>query len=376
MLTRTTRRIAGGGCLALALIICLAPAQPAPAQEPGEHAGQEQVEHLRELLHMLEQGIVALDELDRPDMRDMLNEVAEDVRGTIERARREQREREVRRRGRGELTERQVVEHRLELFRLAFKALMEAEQPDMVGRVEHAIHSYELMLEGHRGPDAQEVRRTAPKLEEEIELLGHAAHLYEQFGMPERAAMILEQRDRLWPGWRVRGRERQREGEPDREREMARHRLEMMHLAMPALREAGRMDAADLLERAIGALEVNLARREDAEARRIRERAPDLGQQIELLMYASKLWAEFGHETKAATLEKYAQDMLRAYRERQARQDRRAEERAAAARERERGRRERRPMTDAEHQMIERIEALQARLAELERAVRDLREHR
>ncbi len=35
--------------------------------------------------------------------------------------------------------------------------------------------------------------------------------------------------------------------------------------------------------------------REDREALNIRERAPKLGQQVEILMYAAKLWKEFGN---------------------------------------------------------------------------------
>ena len=40
--------------------------------------------------------------------------------------------------------------------------------------------------------------------------------------------------------------------------------------------------------------------RRDEEAMHVRETAPDLGAQVEIVRFASHLWAEFGHEEKAA----------------------------------------------------------------------------
>ena len=48
--------------------------------------------------------------------------------------------------------------------------------------------------------------------------------------------------------------------------------LETMRTALPALREAGREDTDELLQRAIRAREVGLEGRRDDEARQIRER--------------------------------------------------------------------------------------------------------
>jgi hypothetical protein len=389
-MTRTTMRLCSRPrwSAVIALLVCLAPARAVLAQDRDRPEPAAHIEHLHEVLGMLEQGIAALGELDRHELRDRLHEVAEDLRREIEHAHRDRERHQQDDEDRPERrSERQVVEHRLELLRLALKAMAEADRRDEVRMLELAIHAYELMKAG-RGDEARQARRAAPPWEAEIELLGLAARLYERFEMPDRAEMILRGRDELWRGWRERRardgdvdreRERAREGTGNREQAVARRRLEMMHMALPALLEAGRHETAELLERAIRALEVNLERREDRQAREIREQSPDLGQQIEILRYAAELWEEFGHETKAAALGKYAEDMLAAYRQRQerrARQDRQPPdrpERAERQRERERSRAERRRPTDREAAIMEQMEELQRRMAELERMIRELR---
>ena len=95
----------------------------------------------------------------------------------------------------------------------------------------------------------------------------------------------------------------------DRERAIARKQLETIRLARKALLEADRPDAADILQRTIRAREVGLEGRRDEEAREIRRNAPELGAQIEILALASRLWREFGHEEKAATVGQLAEQM-------------------------------------------------------------------
>ena len=57
-----------------------------------------------------------------------------------------------------------------------------------------------------------------------------------EFDMPDRADMILAQRDKLWPGWRERGK---REGEPRGERERERDSDRAADRAKPAAVSAG-----------------------------------------------------------------------------------------------------------------------------------------
>jgi tetratricopeptide (TPR) repeat protein len=85
----------------------------------------------------------------------------------------------------------------------------------------------------------------------------------------------------------------------NKELEIVERRIEVYRLAHHAFREAEKRDAAEAVERIIHAFELALEGRNDEEARRIREKAPKLGQRVELLLHAGKLWDEFGHERKA-----------------------------------------------------------------------------
>ncbi len=152
-----------------------------------------------------------------------------------------------------------------------------------------------------------------------------------------------------------RDRERERRGEQRRPGGNIENRIEVMRLALPALLEANRRDAADLLERAIHALEMDAHRRRDEEAAMIRSNAPSVGQQIELLQMASGLWREFGHDERAVMVGELAEQL--------------------AARSRDglrRGRRsdqERRGLRDEDRR---RLEEIQEQFERLRHAVQDL----
>ncbi len=96
---------------------------------------------------------------------------------------------------------------------------------------------------------------------------------------------------------------------PKSEREVVLHQLEVMRMALPALKEAERGDAAELLTLAIRAREVMLERRRDEEAQSIRERAPNREQLIEILSMAAKLWREFGNNEKGAVVGQLAEQL-------------------------------------------------------------------
>ena len=139
-------------------------------------------------------------------------------------------------------------------------------------------------------------------------------------------------------------------------------RLHRMEQAVHALLEAGREDAADLLRRAMRAVEVRLEGRTDREARRIWEGAPDLPNQVELLRMAARLWREFGHEEKAAAVAELAEELW-----------------AGRDRPRERDERRREPrreerQTDREPALMERLERLEVQLAEIHEQLREMRE--
>jgi hypothetical protein len=276
----------------VAAVAMLAPAMPAAAQE-------RQAEHQRlmEILEQLEHGIVALEKLGRHEELEMLHRVANDVRRKIDR-----RAPAERRRGDREL---EIVERQIDALELALPALREGERIDAVEMVERAIHARVMMLEGRRDREAREIRQRSPGRGEILELLGASIELYQELGMPERAEQLAAMTKELWPR-----RERpQRRGRADRNREAVIHEIEVMRMALPALLEEGRRDTAELLERAVHAREVTLEGRTDEEAHEIRERSPRLGQQVEILQYAAKLWEKFGHEEKAAAIRELAERM-------------------------------------------------------------------
>jgi len=96
---------------------------------------------------------------------------------------------------------------------------------------------------------------------------------------------------------------------PKSEREVVLHQLEVMRMALPALKEAERGDAVELLTLAIRAREMMLERRNDEEARRVRERAPNREQLIEILSMASKLWREFDNADKSVAIGRLAEQL-------------------------------------------------------------------
>ena len=279
--------------LGLVLAACLLPALPGAAQERGarrERPKSMGPEDLRHILDGLERGMVALKELGRHEELEVLERVANDVRRELRQAK------EKPRRGDGE---REILHRQLKALRLAHAALREGEKLDAADIIHRAIRAREVNLEGRRDEEAHKIRERAPDRERTTKLLVLAEHLYREWGNEERASALSRMTEELWPPRRRReaGRER-----PRTEREVAHHQIDVMKLAKPALLEAGRKDTCEILEHAIHARELALQGRTDDEAIRIRETAPNLGQQIEILQYSSKLWRKYGNVDKAEAL--------------------------------------------------------------------------
>ena len=96
---------------------------------------------------------------------------------------------------------------------------------------------------------------------------------------------------------------------PRSEREVALHHLEVMRIALHALKEAERGDAVEMLTLAIRAREMMLEGRRDEEAQRARERAPNHEQLVEILSMASKLWREFDNADKSVAVGRLAEQL-------------------------------------------------------------------
>lgn len=320
-------------CVALALLVCLMPAGPAaqawPEHEEARHEAH--IEELHELLEMLEHGIVATDRMGAHELRNALRELSEELRFDIEHAHdrhaleRERREREHRTQER-EVHERELAARHREREAHERELAARERQHEARAREREAVERQRQARE--RGNEARDRRREA------------------------RERDRARQREAREHGRGARG----RVARSDESRAVTERRLEMMHTAMPALREAGHMDSAERLGRAIRAAEVALEDGRSAEARRVRESAPAPGELIMLIMEASALWDEFGHETKAATLRAYADEMLAG----------RPTPRRLAARS------ERRRAADPDAMLLDRLDRLEERLGELEQMLRRL----
>jgi hypothetical protein len=256
------------------------------------------------------------------------------------------------------------------------------------------IEAYHARKEEDRRGDR--VREADRELVEILEGLEHGMVALERIGKRDLHDMLGEIADAVRAKRRALHGERDvigigtapgRSKEGDRaqsEREAALHQLEVMRIAMHALLEAERGDAAELLERAIHSREVNLEGRRDEEARAIRERAPGLGEQTEILLHAADLWDEFGHEKKAALVRELGRQFQAKFRRSRAAEQERAaaqqgraaeeqreearaqRERARNERERARAERERAAVRERRADGAMRIERLEDRLERLE----------
>lgn len=329
-------------------------------------------DRLEQALEQLHHAMNMLEEMGRRKEMEMVRQAARSLRRDLERRRDGGEEREGRSGRRGE-GEREFVRAQIEVLELARRALDEAGRTEMAQALHRAIRAREVMLEGRRDEEAQMIRERSPGREDLVELLVQAEGLYREFDMPDRAEKVSRMTERLFAprereGRRREGqrpRERPRRGERT-ERQVAQEQLEIMRMAMPALREAGRMDAADLLEHAIHARELGLEGRRDGEARHIRQTAPELAQQVEILALASRLWREFGNMDKAEAVGGLAERMWDRHQQRRERQTDRRRDREDVDR--------RRGGDDDGEAEVRRIEMLQEQLAALQQEMERIRQ--
>ncbi|MCH8824039.1 MAG: hypothetical protein IH984_11090 [Planctomycetes bacterium] len=318
---------------ALVLIVAFIPATKSLAQHEGE---QSELETARERIHAMMREAEELQDAGRVDAADHMRKEAHKMANRIEehlsqRRRHEQAEQDQ---------EREHLHNVLEGLERGMAALRELGRHEELEALERVVHEVRQEIEG---------RRDRPQ--------------------------------------RKRRRERRGEGN---EREMAMHQLEIMRLAMPALREGERRDAADLLERAIHARELALEGRRDEEAQQIRKHAPNRAQLAEILGLSSRLWREFDNKERAQAVGQLAEQMSeRAHRQRDERAQREQDRPRRQARDRredhdrhearewraDRDRhdaRERHEQSDRYQAAMERIERLEAQIKRLGAAMERL----
>ncbi|MFH1575132.1 MAG: hypothetical protein ABIG68_14210 [Acidobacteriota bacterium] len=151
----------------------------AQRREEGPAGG---IDGLRQALEGLEHGMIALERLNRREELVMLRRVADQVR--VEIGRREQERQEER--GRQEREHERFI-RQLEVGEKALAAFREANMPEQAERLERAIHSRRLELEGRNDEEARQIRARAPDLEEVIHLISEAAGLWDQRGDQHQA---------------------------------------------------------------------------------------------------------------------------------------------------------------------------------------------
>ncbi|MHC5115037.1 MAG: hypothetical protein ACYTGP_11495 [Planctomycetota bacterium] len=345
---------------ALTLCLMVTPAVAFAQEEHMEHGHR----GLHGALLHIEHAIEALGD-DHAELRRHLEGVAERMRhGMREREHEREREREHAR-DREREHDRADREHRIAraqigALELAYEAMRKAERPDAAETLGMAIRVRQMRLHGHE-EGLREMQRHAPNRERLRELMDMAEDLYLEWGKVEQARRLGRLTDELFPrrrGERADRRDERREERRggERERERAHRALELMRTAMRALLEADRHDAAELMELAIHARELALEGAR-GEARRVAERAPTRAQLIELLQFASELWAEFGHEGKAQAISEFAAEMRRAWEG-----DRRERPRRDGSEEARRTR-----------QLHQRLEKLQESLDRLQRELEELK---
>ncbi|UCG48781.1 MAG: hypothetical protein JSU94_03185, partial [Phycisphaerales bacterium] len=221
--------------------------------------------------------------------------------------RRERESRDRRAREERPQSEREVAMHQLEVMEMGLHALRQANRADAAELLTLAIRACEMMLEGRRDEEVEAVRERAPTREQLAEILSMAADLWRQFDRPDRAAQVGQLAGQL--AGRERGQTRDRPERAGSERDVVRHQLEVMRMALPALKEADRAEAAELLALAIRSREMMLEGRRDEEAQAALERAPSREQLAEILAMAARLWREFDKPDKAAVVGQLAEQM-------------------------------------------------------------------
>lgn len=270
-------------------------------QQPRKKAGGERAE----ILKGLKAGAASLRALGRGEEAAKLEGLAKELQAKNAVG-------EKNRRGGGE---REVALKQIAIMRLAMQGLLEADREDAAESLEHAIHAQELALEGRRDDEAIKIRKSAPNAGQRIELLMFAAKQLRDAGKKEQASAVANLGEQLLKRYRAgqkrdgEGERRKTDGEGNKERDVAAAQLEVMQVALVALREGEREDSAELLKRAINARLVRLKRLKGEEAKVVLQREPKLEQTVEVLGLAAQLWREFNNEEKAAAVGELAEKL-------------------------------------------------------------------
>ncbi|MEN8150999.1 MAG: hypothetical protein ABFS86_14350 [Planctomycetota bacterium] len=320
----------------LALLLLGAAAGASPERQKA--VGDEQ-----QIIHGLKAGIHALSKMGLHEEAERLERILKEYVNKLE----------AKKARAGQKTEREVVKHRIEVLRIAMKGLLEKEAIDAAHLVEHRIHMYELALEGRRDEEAKRIRETAPKPEQMVGPLKKAGAIWKGFGKEDKAKLCFDLAGQYYEQAKKHA-TRKKEGVG--ERDLLKRHVEILRVAMHGLLEAEKKDAAHQVEQAIHVYELALEGHRE-KAMKARERAPNSGQLAELLLWSGKIWAEFGHEKKAAQCEELGKWYQQRWRQQQ------KQKKEAEGEKRRDADGEQREMTK---KLLRKIEELEKRIRELE----------
>lgn len=300
-------------------------------------------ERVEKILRGLEQGMAALRDLGKRDALDIMERITAQYK----------KELAARRRHVLQDKERAVAKEQLTIMRYALEGLIKAGHEKAADQLERAMHARRLALEGRRDDEAMHIRESAPNLGAQTELLLYAAKRLEEAGRTERAAVVREL------GRKFLARYKRQRGRQENEREEVRRTLRIVRYAVDALFAANRRDAAEILEHAMHAHELELKGRRDDEAMRIRKTVPGREKIVRALRLGAEILEDRGHRERAAGVLQVARRIQGAH----GREREHGEERAA-----------RRAPAQQLESALHRLELLQEKLAHYRAQIEELKQ--
>lgn len=287
-------------------------------------AERESVTHAREVVRVLQTSIKALRKLGGNEG------LIKHLEGMIARVKHSVRESSSKdAKGRKAGAEKRRQGQMVEVMHMAHQVLREAGRGDQAEVMKHSAYAMKMVWSGRTDEEAMAILTTAPSRERQAHALFQAAELLADQGRERQAKFCAQLGKKLQgktPGRKTpahkkeAGKSKQRRKakkqargdkprkeekvrvravDPEHGREGLRERLAILRLAMPALREGERHDAAEMLERALHTAELLLEEREDEEAQKIYRNTPSLEQLARLLHESARLWIKYKQPEKA-----------------------------------------------------------------------------
>ena len=271
------------------------------------------------------------------------------------------------RRRRGAMNEeRRRLGQMIEVMMMGAQTLASRGRHEQAEVLERGAMAMRMLWQSRSDEEAMDVLARAPSEGQQAKALMAAGEVLAERGQTRRAKLFYELGKKLGAKTKrakaapPKKRKARKEARGELDLEELSDRVRILRMAMPALREGEKREAAELLERALRTGELLLEGREDEEAQKIFRQTPGLGELAQVLHVAAKLWLEFKHMDEAEAVAR----LSRYYRERDAEGRRARESELDAERQAQRDRVD----PQVKRAIEERERARKAVLAERERA--------